>query len=443
MEISLGQKTLLSQLMAIGPNEITIFHPSGLASINRIEDVARGQWYDLVRPSFSVNTVRDQALHHQRRRVWEAAFTAEAMKDYEHRIRKYAINVETDLHRSNSATVNMNSIVYQFAYSVMGDLAFSKEADSSDMEWQRTVNTMHMGLSLLGPLSPAPWIALLFFSFTWLPLVHDWNSMMQYCSSKMQDRVARSSDQKSRDIASWLIRDAERRGRLGTVDEKKWLDGDGFSVILAGSDTTASTLVFSFYYLAKRPEYQVRIRNELLQLLHDRDAGDEAEDRRLAALNFRDFERLPFLNALIDETLRLHHPLPTAGARVVRNPHGINIGGQHTPRWNDGRSETHYERARDFVPERWLPEYPPGQVTEKRLSTNRRAFTPWAGGKWACLGKPLALFEMRYLIALLVKNFSISFPQGEDGDAVERDYKDQVTAFPGKLRLRFKEMSSI
>lgn len=146
----------------------------------------------------------------------------------------------------------------------------------------------------------------------------------------MQDRVARSSDHKSRDIASWLIRDAERRGRLGTADEKRWLDGDGFSVILAGSDTTASTLVFSFYYLAKRPEYQLRIRNELLQLLHDSGAGDEAEDRRLTALNFRDFERLPFLNALIDETLRLHHPLPTAGARVVRNPHGINVGGQHS-----------------------------------------------------------------------------------------------------------------
>lgn len=50
---------------------------------------------------------------------------------------------------------------------------------------------------------------------------------------------------------------------------------------------------------------------------------------------------------------------------------------------------------------------------------------------------------MRYLIALLVKNFSISFPEGEDGEPVERDYKDQVTAFPGQLRLSFKAISSI
>lgn len=146
----------------------------------------------------------------------------------------------------------------------------------------------------------------------------------------MQDRVARSSNQKSRDIASWLIRDAERRGRLGAVEEKRWLDGDGFSVILAGSDTTASTLVFAFYYLAKRPEYQLRIRAELIQMLHDQGSDDVAQDKHLTTLNFRDFERLPFLSALIDETLRLHHPLPTAGARVVRNRHGINVGGQHS-----------------------------------------------------------------------------------------------------------------
>lgn len=64
-----------------------------------------------------------------------------AMKDYEHRIRKYAVNVKNDLDNNNTASINMNSIVYRFAYSVMGDLAFTKEADSSDMEWQRTVDT--------------------------------------------------------------------------------------------------------------------------------------------------------------------------------------------------------------------------------------------------------------------------------------------------------------
>lgn len=156
-----------------GPNEITIFHPDGLAAINKIGDVERGSWYDLVSPAFSVNTVRNQAMHDRRRKVWEAAFTPEgeisyillsicvlsdplcyteklsraitnalvlralAMKDYEHRIRRHAANVETSLRQAKTTIIDMNSIIYRFAYSVMSDLAFGKEADESDMEWER------------------------------------------------------------------------------------------------------------------------------------------------------------------------------------------------------------------------------------------------------------------------------------------------------------------
>ncbi|POS69433.1 cytochrome P450 [Diaporthe helianthi] len=432
--------------LKIGPNEITIFHPDGLAAINKIGDVERGSWYDLVSPAFSVNTVRNQAMHDRRRKVWEAAFTPEAMKDYEHRIRRHAGNVETSLRKAKTTIIDMNSIIYRFGYSVMSDLAFGKEADEMDTEWQRAFRTMHMGLSLLGPLSPAPWIALLFFSFTWIPWVRDWNAMMKYCSSKMQERVAMSPPPKSRDISSWLIEDAQRRQQLGTLEEQRWLDGDGFSVILAGSDTTASTLIFAFNYLAKRPEYQHRIRDELARALRERGVDDAKEDPDLKSLNFRDFERLSFLNAFIDELLRLHHPLPTAGARVVQNPAGLDIGGQHiprgtnvvAPRWCDGRCETHYERAREFIPERWLNRSTQSEPDEKKLYSNRRAFTPWAGGRWSCLGKPLALFEMRYLISLLVSNFNITFPAGESGDTVEWGYKDQVTAFPGQVNLEFQ-----
>lgn len=253
------------------------------------------------------------------------------MRDYERRIRKYALKAESLIPPSNQTPnpIDMNALIYRFAYDVMSDLAFGTSTDksSNDTEWQRSVRTMHTGLSILGPLSPAPWIALLAFSFKWIPLVRDWDAMMAFCSSKMAARVASllTPDTSGRDIAAWLIADAKRRGTLGTPEEKRWLDGDGFSVILAGSDTTASTLVFAFWYLARRPQYQTRILAELKAM-----GAGEGEDWGLESLTFRDFERLPFLNALINETLRLHHPLPTAGARIVRNPKGMSVGGQHS-----------------------------------------------------------------------------------------------------------------
>lgn len=312
----------------------------------------------------------------------------------------------------------------------MSDLAFSRGSSNEDAEWETSVKTLHTGLALLGPLSPAPWIALLAFSFERIPLVADWNRMMAYCHGRMDQRLTMRRAPRP-DISSWLIEDAKTRGQTNSPEEMHWLHGDSFGMILAGSDTTASTMVFAFYHLAREPEYQERINDEIRKQM----TGEF--DFQLAEFTYKKLEGLQFLNAFINETLRLHHPLPTSGSRVVRDPRGLSIGDQHipvgvnlvAPRWSFGRQDAHFKRSSEFVPDRWLG--------KSDMILDRRAFTPWANGKWACLGKPIALFELRYMIALLVCKYSISFPAGDDGSQVERGYKDQVTAFPGRLDLVF------
>ena len=54
-----------------------------------------------------------------------------------------------------------------------------------------------------------------------------------------------------------------------------------------------------------------------------------------------------------------------------------------------------------------------------------------------CIGKNLALMELRIVTALLVSRFDIRFAPGEDGTALFRDMKDAFTAAPGDLRLVF------
>jgi cytochrome P450 len=353
------------------------------------------------------------------------------MRGYEQPIRLHAKRVEDTILDRSGMIVDVNSAIQRFAYGVMRQLAFSQD-DESDTEWQNTVKTIKSGLSILGPLSPAPWIALFAFSFPGLiPLVRDWNSMMAYCRSQMDQRI-HDAPPKRRDITSWLIADARSRGMVDAPEERRWLYGDAFSTILAGSDTTSSTMIFAFYHLARFPTYQERIRQELAEVLRD------ATEDGLDDMSYRDMEKLHFLNAFINETLRLHHPLPTSGSRIVSKPSGIVVGDQHipfgttlvAPRWSFGRHEAHYKRPHDFIPERWLD--------DSELVVSRKAFTPWANGRWSCLGKPVALFELRYFISLLVQRYTIAFPEGDIGKSVEQDYKDQVTAFPGQLNLIFR-----
>ena len=77
------------------------------------------------------------------------------------------------------------------------------------------------------------------------------------------------------------------------------------------------------------------------------------------------------------------------------------------------------------------------------MVADRRAFTPFSIGRYACVGKNLALAELRFVTALLLSKYDIAFAQGEDGSSCWRDMKDQFTAAPGKLELLFTSRESV
>jgi len=88
-----------------------------------------------------------------------------------------------------------------------------------------------------------------------------------------------------------------------------------------------------------------------------------------------------------------------------------------------------FAQASEFIPERWY--------SRPELVADQRAFTPFSIGRFACVGKNLALAELRFVTALLLSKYEVAFAPGEDGSRCWRDMKDQFTAAPGKLELVF------
>lgn len=198
------------------------------------------------------------------------------------------------------------------------------------------------------------------------------------------------------------------------------------SNITTHSDTIAPTLVFTFYELARDPLQQ----QKLFEELHGVDLYDPVQLQRCA-----------HLNAVINETLRLHPPVPTGGYRQSP-PEGISIGGTYipgnitivSPRYSLGRLESSYKSAHEWIPERW--------TTRPELVRDARGFAPFSQGRFVCVGKALALNEMRLVVALLVTKFEVGFGEGADrGKQLFADMKDQFTAAPGRLDLRFTARS--
>jgi len=145
-------------------------------------------------------------------------------------------------------------------------------------------------------------------------------------------------------------------------------------LIGAGADTTVGLLCGATYFvLANPPAYQ-RLRAELFAAFTSKDEIDEVS-----------VGKLPYLNAVIDEALRLYPPLMESPPRMVLND--CIIDGHFVPKgtvvgcsiYAMGRSKLNFKDAEQFKPERWLG-------AEGYEGDIREASQPFSQGPRGCIG---------------------------------------------------------
>ena len=175
----------------------------------------------------------------------------------------------------------------------------------------------------------------------------------------------------------------------GDIDDRAVRD-EVVTLVVAGHETVASSLTWTWWLLAAHPEVQEALRAELAAVLGGR------------APTWDDLTCLPWTRAVVDEGLRLYppawvvtrrslrpdvlegHDLP-AGATVITSPYTLH---RHPKAWAEP------ER---FDPGRW--------VGERRASVERAAYAPFGAGPRLCVGRDLALVESVVLLAVLGQRF--------------------------------------
>jgi tryprostatin B 6-hydroxylase len=299
----------------------------------------KADWYDNLKPLTAVNTSRVRSVHDKRRKIWDMGFSQKALDAYEPRVLHYAEQLATALTASEGKPVNVSAWFSYLAFDIMSDLSFGKPFNMvRDGKSHYVRDLLVKGIMVLGPLTPVPWLFHLAGS---LPrMTKDWLAYRAWVLVQLKERMQMEAEKSN--VMSWLI-------KAGEDDDKwdmSWLEGDAVSMVVAGSEPEASTLVFLFYYLAKLPEKQAKLRAEL------ESASFPTEARTL--------QSLPTLNGCIHEALRLHPPLPSGCLRITPSE-GLNIDGRFipgdstvlTPAYSLGRLESCFENAKGFVPERW------------------------------------------------------------------------------------------
>ncbi|KUJ18640.1 isotrichodermin C-15 hydroxylase [Mollisia scopiformis] len=169
----------------------------------------------------------------------------------------------------------------------------------------------------------------------------------------------------------------------------------------AGSETTATALSGTLNYLAAHPDKMQILVEEI------REAFKKEEQ-----INCQTTQTLEYLNAVLNEGLRLCPPIPVMLPRVVPN-HGDTICGAWLPggtsislqQWTLFRDPTYFHESGSFIPERWLP-----ASTEKAspfFHGQRQAVQAFSVGPRSCMGKHLAWAEMRLILCRILWTFDV------------------------------------
>ena len=358
-----------------GPNELTIYNPNAVPLIHGSESpCTKADWYDNLKPLHAINTTRSKQLHEKRRRIWDMGFSQKSLDMYEPRVLYHASQLASQLTASAGKPVNATEWFSYFAFDVMSELSFGKPLGMLKSGKSHYVRDLLIkGIMVLGPLTPVPWLFHLFGS---LPrMTADWLAYRTWVLVQLKERMQMEKAESS-NVMTWLIRASEEEGGEGW--DPTWLEGDAVSMVVAGSEPEASTLTFLFYHLAQTPSAQEKLRAELESTSWSTDA--------------RTLQYLPYLNGCVYEALRLHPPLPSGCLRITP-PEGLQIESRFipggvtvlTPAYSLGRLESCFERAEEFIPERWYER--PEMLRDKNawIPFNIGTFSLQCGFSTSCL----------------------------------------------------------
>jgi cytochrome P450 len=192
------------------------------------------------------------------------------------------------------------------------------------------------------------------------------------------------------DLLSLLLHARDTDDGTGMTD--KQLRDEAMTLFLAGHETTALSLSWTWYLLARNPEAEAKLHAELAAVLGGR------------APAVADLPRLPYTGRVVQESLRLYPPAYGMGREAIRD---CEIGGYPVPKgmtiflaqWVVHRDPRWYDQPEKFDPDRWA------DGLEERLP--KFAYFPFGGGPRLCIGNTFALMETALVLATVAQRYRL------------------------------------
>ncbi|CAG8305603.1 unnamed protein product [Penicillium olsonii] len=413
-----------------GPREICIVRKSAVPLIFGPQSKCRKSTYyaqaSTEPKNCSVHHTRDIDDHRRRRKAWDRGFSIKALATYEPRIKAKADQLALHINKTLGQPIDASAWAMFLSFDIMGAVGFGKEFNNLGTGIEHpAIKGVHDHMGILGVLGHVPWFLNL---ASRIPgAASGYSSFFKWCGDEIERKQKDwSADETPQDVVSWLLKAYVEKDASAAPSEAA-LHEDSRVVIVAGSETTATTLASVLYYLVKNPAVLAKLQRQL----------DDVMPAGTDDWSYDKVKSISYLDDIIQETLRLRPAVMTGGYRVtpeegitvdeVYIPGDVNV---FVPVQLVQTDERYYTNAKDFVPERW---------NEKReMCTDGAPFFPFVLGPYSCPGKNLAMLSLRVSLSTLVQSFNIGFAPDETGEAFEKQTLDTFTTTLPSLRLEFQ-----
>ncbi|KZT08062.1 cytochrome P450 [Laetiporus sulphureus 93-53] len=428
-------------IVPVGPNELSILDVGLLPHIMGTNGMPKGPVWD-GRRALGKNGatssdkggllgVRNMQAHAEVRTVWNRAFTTSAVKRYEPIIIRRASQLIEELKKRCVAAAwegknpefDITKWVGYFSFDFMGDLVFGGGFEMlQDGDKSGVMHTIESNLCLPSLTQHIPWCLDIIYA---LPLFNQGpDDLVEFTYKQVMRRMKEGA------VHDDLFYHISDEAKLEKEPPSFPVIMDSTLVaIIAGSDTVATTLSNTFYFLCSNPSSYSRLRAELDEAFPP-GKGEPTNTIKLAQLGY--------LNAVINEALRLFPPVPTALQRAPTIGSGGHMLGTslfipegtavYVPPYALHRDPRYFSPdPNKFWPERWLV------TDDPNIITNKNAFIPFSIGPSGCVGKPVAQIELRMILAFMLQAFDIRFAESYDKAQWTHDMQDFFIVLKGPL----------
>jgi cytochrome P450 len=378
-------------IVRIAPNEISFSTPQSFKDIygpaTKSKKLFRKSelFYDIEIPNIAYE--RDPEKHVAKHRMFASQFSARALRDQEYLIHQHVdFFIQQIVKWSEKAAaegkggINVTETMEWLTFDIMGELTFGESFDAvrngQTNYWVSILLAAIYGSSVFGLKNRLPILKYI------LPFLIPKAAVEKYAMhhaltlEKIKRRIEIGDTHGREDFFAGVI----RSGKLS--DEQ--MASEANVMLTAGAETSATTLTAVMYFLAMNPACLAKLRGELKEAF-----GSYAQ------ITGDGTARLAYLNAVVEETMRIFPPSPVGPPRV--SP-GEVVDGTYVPEGiyvSTDIMSLHRDPENAPAPHTWQP--------ERWLDKKIKPYTvPFSIGPRACIGINLAYLEMRITLAKIV-----------------------------------------